>query len=306
MTAGTLEDKDGSTSPTNGKNCWFVRLGVIDPKPINPEDLNNQDLKLRGRQSMNSHETQRSSFVVLGASGGIGSEVARNLRNAGHEVMLAARGSDRLNAIAEELKAPFRELDATSMEEVEACFASTAEKFGRVDGAVNCVGSVLLKPAHLTSESDWQATIATNLTSAFATVRAAAKTMTQNGGSVVLISSAAARVGLANHEAIAAAKAGIIGLAQSAAASYAPRGIRFNVVAPGLVKTKLTQKIWESERAAATSKAMHPLGRLGEPNDIAAMITWLLNPANSWTTGAVFSVDGGLANLKLNQRVNAG
>ena len=80
--------------------------------------------------------------------------------------------------------------------------------FGRIDGAVNCVGSLLLKPAHLTPESDWSQAIAANLTSAFATVRGAAKTMLKTGGSVVLMSSAAARIGLASHEAIAAAKGG--------------------------------------------------------------------------------------------------
>ena len=162
--------------------------------------------------------------------------------------------------------------------------------------------SLLLKPAHLTTDSEWNETIATNLTSAFATVRGAAKTMRSGGGSVVLFSSAAAQIGLANHEAIAAAKAGVNGLARSAAASYASRGIRFNVVAPGLVKTKLTRRIWESERAAATSRAMHALDRLGEPQDVASVVCFLLAPENSWITGEVFSLDGGLAHVKLHQR----
>ena len=102
-----------------------------------------------------------------------------------------------------------------------------------------------------------------------------------------------------------AAKAGIVGLAQSAAASYATRNLRFNVVAPGLVKTQLTRKIWAAEQAAANSRAMHPLGRLGEPDEIASLITWLLDPANSWVTGEVFSIDGGLSNVRLNPRSSA-
>jgi 3-oxoacyl-[acyl-carrier protein] reductase len=263
------------------------------------------DYQQRIRQMSTKSENARA-FIVLGASGGIGAHVASQLRAAGHEVMLASRKSDRLDNLARELNAPKRELDAAKWDQVEACFEAASREFGGIHGAVNCVGSLLLKPAHLTRESEWQETIDTNLTSAFATVRAAAKTMTSTGGSVVLMSSAAAKVGLANHEAIAAAKAGVVGLAQSAAASYAGRSLRFNVVAPGLVKTELTKKIWGSERAAASSAAMHPLGRLGKPEEVASLITWLLDPANSWVTGEVFSIDGGLGNVRLNQRVTPG
>ncbi|QDS96887.1 SDR family NAD(P)-dependent oxidoreductase [Adhaeretor mobilis] len=255
---------------------------------------------------MSTQSKNARAFIVLGASGGIGAQVASQLSAAGHELMLASRKSDRLDDLARELKASKRELDAVKCDEVQACFEAASQKFGRIDGAVNCVGSLLLKPAHLTRESEWHETINTNLTSAFATVRAAAKTMTSMGGSVVLLSSAAAKVGLANHEAIAAAKAGVVGLARSAAASYAGRSLRFNVVAPGLVKTELTKKIWENERAAASSTAMHPLGRLGKPEEVASLIAWLLDPANSWVTGEVFSIDGGLGNIQGNQRATRG
>lgn len=251
---------------------------------------------------MTADAIQSGSFVVLGASGGIGAEVARKLTAAGHRVLLAARSSDRLDALADELQASRYVLDASDVEQVENCFSAAIDSYGQIDGVVNCVGSVLLKPAHLTSPVEWHDTIATNLTSSFATVRAAAKTMSQNGGSVVLMSSAAARVGLANHEAIAAAKAGVIGLARSAAASYAARGIRFNVVAPGLVMTELTRKIWENERGAAMSLAMHALGRFGEAAEVASLVVWLLDPANSWVTGEVFGIDGGLGQVKTTPR----
>ena len=136
----------------------------------------------------------------------------------------------------------------------------------------------------------------TNLDSAFATVRSGAKSM-REGGSIVLLASAAAEVGLVNHEAIAAAKAGVIGLARSAAATYAPR-LRVNVVAPGLVRTPLSERITGSEAALKASVAMHPLGRIGEPEDVARAICWLLDPAQDWVTGQVLGVDGGLADLK--------
>jgi NAD(P)-dependent dehydrogenase (short-subunit alcohol dehydrogenase family) len=122
--------------------------------------------------------------------------------------------------------------------------------------------------------------------------------MKTDGGSVVLVSSAAARIGLANHEAIAAAKAGLIGLTLSAAATYARQRIRFNAVAPGLVRTPLTRGLVSSELAEKASVAMHPLGRLGEPDDVARAIAWLLDPDQGWITGQVLGVDGGLADIR--------
>ncbi len=246
-----------------------------------------------------SESTDNSQiYLIMGASGGIGTALSRRLHEAGHKVLLVARGSDRLDAMASELETKKWDIDATNIKSVENCVAEASREFGRIDGIVNCVGSLLLKPAHLTSEQEWHETLATNLTSAFATVRTAGKIMAKRGGSVVLMSSAAARIGLPSHEAIAAAKSGIIGLAQSAAASYASRNLRFNVVAPGLIKTKLTKKIWESDKAAANSTALHALGRLGQPEDVASLIAWLLDPANAWVTGEVFGVDGGLGNVR--------
>ena len=159
------------------------------------------------------------------------------------------------------------------------------------------MGTVLLKPAHLTTDKEWHDTLSVNLTSSFFLIRSAVKAMRERGGSIVLISSAAAQIGLANHEAIAAAKAGIIGLSLSAAATYAGRGIRVNTVAPGLVKSEMTRKLWETESAAAASTRMHALGRLGEPDDIAKAILWLLDAESSWVTGQTISVDGGLSRL---------
>lgn len=129
-------------------------------------------------------------------------------------------------------------MDATDFEAVNEVF----KQFGPIDGVVNCAGSLLLKSAHTTSKEQYQAVIDSSLTTAFATIRAAGMHM-KGGGSVVLISSAAALVGLANHEAIAAAKSGIIGLAQSAASTYADLNLRFNVVAPGMTDTPLTAQL---------------------------------------------------------------
>jgi NAD(P)-dependent dehydrogenase (short-subunit alcohol dehydrogenase family) len=201
-----------------------------------------------------------------------------------------------------ELDCAYRLVDATAIDQVGTCFAEAKETMGQIDGILNCVGSVLLKPAHSTSPDEWHDTIATNLTSAFATVRAGYKALLGNGGAIVLMATAAARIGLPNHEAIAAAKAGVIGLMQSAAASYASRGIRVNAVAPGLVKTGLTKRIWSNEKSAEVSRSFHALGRLGEPKDVASLLVWLLQPENDWVTGQVFGVDGGLGTVRVTGR----
>lgn len=242
---------------------------------------------------------EKPVHLIFGASGGIGTAVCRRLAASGTRVALASRASDRLNDVAAELQAPKWEFDATDPARIESIVSEAVDHFGRIDGVANCVGSLLLKSAHITSLEEWDAVIGTNLTSAFAVVRSAAKAMRQTGGSIVLVSSAAARIGLANHEAIAAAKAGVIGLTLSAAATYATKGIRINAVAPGLVRTHMTQRIWDNPKAAEASQSMHALGRLGEPEDVASLITWLLDPKNSWVTGQVIGIDGGLGSLRV-------
>jgi NAD(P)-dependent dehydrogenase (short-subunit alcohol dehydrogenase family) len=241
---------------------------------------------------------QPPSYLVLGATGGIGSALCRQLVARGARLVVAARNAERLQALADELGAHPFAVDATQSTRVDACVARVLERHGRLDGVAHCVGSLLLKPAHLTSDAEWDATLTVNLTSAFAVVRASARAMKDPGGAIVLVSSAAARAGLANHEAVAAAKAGIIGLVLSAAATYAARGIRVNGVAPGLVRTPLTAALTSNEATLRASTAMHALGRIGEPADVASAIAWLLDPRQGWITGQILGVDGGLADLR--------
>jgi 3-oxoacyl-[acyl-carrier protein] reductase len=238
-------------------------------------------------------------FVIFGATGGIGLALARRLSaDSRNRLLLAGRHKERLDEIAKELNVSTFEADATNLAAVEGCLEQAVERFGRLDGVANCVGSLLLKPLHLTSESEWQSTININLGSAFAVTRASVKSMMSTGGSIALVSSAAARIGLANHEAIAAAKGAIEGLVLSAAATYAPKGIRVNAVAPGLVRTPMTTRITGNEMSLKASVAMHALGRIGEPDDVASGLAWLLNPAQQWVTGQIIGIDGGLGSLR--------
>ncbi len=241
--------------------------------------------------------------VVLGGGGGIGAEVARRLAGSGWLVTVAGRTRERLNPVVDAFpeRITASVVDATDCAAVEELLVATKKVHGRIDGVANCVGSILLKPAHLTSHEEFDETIRINLGSAFATVRAAARVMIEGqsaGGSVVLCSTAAALGGFANHEAIAAAKAGVVGLMQAAAATYAPRNLRFNAVAPGLTRTPLAARLTDNATSLKASEAMHALGRIGDPAHIASAIAWLLDPANDWTTGQVFAVDGGLSTLR--------
>jgi len=243
--------------------------------------------------------SSEETILILGATGGIGSAVARKSAARGANLVLAARDQSRLDALASEVGGSTISLDATKADEVHAAVQQAIDLNGSLTGVVNCVGSILLKPAHLTSEEEYRHTLALNLDSSFFVVKSAARAMMKSGGSIVLSTSAVARTGLFNHEAIAAAKAGIVGLMQSAAATYAQRGVRVNCVAPGLVETPMSERLTANEAARKASESMHALGRIGQPEDVAEAIDWLVDPSrSSWVTGQVIGVDGGLGTIR--------
>ncbi len=238
-------------------------------------------------------------YLVLGATGGIGSALVQRLHGRGARLALAARTADPLHALADGVDGLALPLDATDAAAVQRAVEHTVSAYGRLDGAVCLTGSILLKPAHLTTPDEFDETLRVNLYAAFYLVRAAARAMMKDGGSIVLAASAVARIGLVNHEAIAAAKAGVIGLAQSAAATYANRNVRVNCVAPGLVETPLSARILSTDAGRQQSEAMHALGRVGQPEDVATAIDWLLDAERSaWVTGQTIGVDGGLGTLR--------
>jgi NAD(P)-dependent dehydrogenase (short-subunit alcohol dehydrogenase family) len=236
----------------------------------------------------------RPACLVIGAAGGIGRALVARLAAAGHPLVLAGRRAEPLTELAAPHGAAVEPLEAGNFAAVEAVLARHPE----VRLAVNLAGSMLLKPAAATSAAEFDETIAQNLRTAFALVRAAGKLWREGGGALVLLSSCAATVGLANHEAIAAAKAGVEGLTRAAAATLAPLGVRVNAVAPGLVDTPLAARLTRSESALRASVALHPLGRIGQADEVAAAIAFLLSSEGAWTTGQVLGVDGGLARLR--------
>jgi len=243
-------------------------------------------------------------YVLIGATGGIGSAVAHRLADNGAHLVLGARTEADVQALADKTGGDAVSLDATEFDAVQDIVGHAVDTYGQLDGIVNFAGSILLKPAHLTSVDEYREQVRLNLDTAFNTVKAASRPLMRNGGSIVLMTSAVARTGLKNHEAIAAAKSGVTGLMRAAAATYANRGVRVNAVAPGLVggegefKSKMSAQILSSEAGRKQSEQMHALGRVGTPEDVAPAVTWLLDPESDWVTGQVIGVDGGLGTVR--------
>ncbi|MGB0343907.1 MAG: SDR family NAD(P)-dependent oxidoreductase [Coraliomargarita sp.] len=243
---------------------------------------------------------QQKSIVIGGISGGIGSALAASLHQQGCQVAGYARSADKLEVLSGKLPGIHtKTLDATNPAEVDAFINEIAQARGRIDAYVHAIGSILIKPAHLTSPENWAHTLQTNLSSAFYALSATVKHMQKQpeGGTCLFFSTAAAQTGIANHEAIAAAKGGIEAMVRSAAATYAPRGIRVNAIAPSLTDTPLAKPVIASEKALEISKRMHPLGDIAHAGDVSGLAHWLLNDQASFVTGQVFVIDGGLSTI---------
>ena len=227
--------------------------------------------------------------LIIGAAGGIGSELVEGLM--GTSNLLLGYYNSSLNVPIES-----HQVDATDFNSVHEFVEKGLEKFGTVDAIVCLPGSLILKPAHKCTEEEFEYTINTNLKSSFSVVRAAGALL--ENSSIVLMSTAAASIGLSNHELIASAKAGVEGLTRSAAKTYARKKLRFNTISPGMVETPLTSSITSNEIVRKASEKMHVLQKIGKPRDISNMIRFLINPENDWITGQNFIVDGGLSSTK--------
>ena len=238
-------------------------------------------------------------ILILGATGGIGSAVAKKALELGAKIVLVARSNENLKKLESQLKNAISiQADVTKQENLKRVVEEVEEKVGTIDILIHAVGSILLKPIHILKLEEFEETIKLNLTSAFLAIKAVIRgMMRKKKGSIVIISSVAGSKGLRNHEAISAAKGGLESMIRSAAVTYASKGIRFNGVALGLVDTPLSAraKLTTNEKALKISNEMHPLGRIGKPEDIVEVILYLASDRSSWVTGAIIPIDGGLS-----------
>ena len=238
---------------------------------------------------------------ITGATGAIGAALAHELSGQGCRLILSGRNEENLLSLAAQIDGETLLVpgDLTIEGNAELMLQTAQEANFMPTGFAHCVGSTLIRPLHLTAASDCQTLFAQNYFSAFYALKAfvSMQLKAKNSASAVLIGSLVASGGFPNHEAIASAKAAVASLAQTAAATYADKGIRVNAVMPGLTRSALSARLTGTPEALERNAKMNPMGMIGEGQDSAALVAFLLSDAARWITGQIIGVDGGHANL---------
>lgn len=253
--------------------------------------------------SSGTHLAGGPVVLITGAAGGIGRAAVQAFAASGARVVAAdldAAGAEAAaaDAVAAGAQALAVAVDVTDSASVQAMVAAAVACFGRLDAAFNNAGVELEGTATAEADEDlFDRTIAVNLRGVFLCMKHQIRQFLAQGGdgAIVNTASVAGLVGAATMPAYTASKHGVVGLTKAAALEYARRGIRVNAVCPGVVRTAMTERaIAQRPERAAVIDALHPMGRIAEPAEIAATALWLCSPAASFVTGQALAVDGGM------------
>lgn len=235
-----------------------------------------------------------STLLITGASGGIASALRARALHAGWRVIAATRDASKLDAADVEVI----EADTGTPEGAAVLFAALAERGIEADRLAHMAGSTLIAPLTRVTPAQYRALMAANLDSAFFVLQGFVDALRKRdaAGAAVLASSVVAQIGTPNHEAIAAAKAGIEGLVRAAAATYAGNGIRINAVAPGLTETPMTAGMTRNPQMREGAARQYPLAGLNTADDVAQAAFYLLDAPR--ITGQILAVDGGFTAIR--------
>lgn len=234
------------------------------------------------------------TVLIAGGSGGVALALAKRLQGR-WRVVLVSRQPDQ---IVEPFGANVVQADLGTEEGAATAFAECQRVAGAPAAFINAAGSTWLQPITRTSQSQLKEIFQANFDTSWNGLKEFVGLRKKDGGSVVLFSSIVARVGVANHEAIAAAKAAVEGLALGAAATYASSGIRVNVIAPGLTDTRMAKPLTGNPTFREAAAKQYPLGGIGTADELASLADWLISDEASRVTGQIIGVDGGFARIR--------
>ena len=233
-------------------------------------------------------------ILIFGATGAVGSSLAKLLKNASNECHLIGKNEEEVSKLSNEIGFSFSIADV-----LEDNFVDKIEQdIGETDigGIAYCIGSIDLKPINLISKKDVLKCFSLNLFPIYDIIKKFQQNLKKNNGSIVLFSTVAVKQGFPNHSIISPAKASLEGLTVSLASELSPN-VRVNCIAPSMSNSKMASKILKNPKIAEGIAKMHPLKRLGEGKDSAALAKFLLSDESSWITGQIIGVDGGRSNV---------
>ena len=233
-------------------------------------------------------------YLIFGATGSIGSNLAKLMVGKNHDVQLIGRDENGLNALSSELDCKYSVVDVLDEQSVKNLKNELEGQ--EIAGIAYCVGSIDLKPVRAVKKDDFMKCFDLNFFPIVETVKNFQDNLKKNKGSIVMFSTVAVQRGFTNHSIIASVKGAIEGLTVSLAAEFAPN-IRVNCIAPSLTKSKIADPILKNKLIAEGVAKAHPMKRVGEGKDAAAMAQFLLSEDSSWITGQIIGVDGGRSKL---------